>query len=779
MTAPIQPLALNSIGVYGLNKQVSPSALDPRWLIEANNIMLDDEGRVTSRKGVKQITNLIGSTSSNTDIVKSLGEHRSSTGGSTIFAGAKDKVYKLNTDNSPYTLDAQTFTGTPQTITDGNWEFCNFNGKLYATQAGHKPIYYDGTNWMDLEDAPGFRGPSSVSSFNPSCCSGDFGRLWVGGIAENKDVVYYSDTLIPTTWYSTDVLTSVNPATNYQIKAINDEDTDSLTSGVGYKIVSFKELTAITGTLDYEVVSDSRKVESTTIIKGIYYEIVVDITTNQNWSSVGGPSSAKTGGVFKCSGGTDISSLGSVKISWVALGCVGAAGVGTRFTASSTAADISGYGTVRLGDWSAFGGSSNPDIDDLFTSTSTQSISDYGEVVLDWQALGGPKNAYIGNTFVSDSTLSSGTNITAYGSVIAVTGASGYLDLKTVWGNDEITSIASFMGKLVVFGKRNIAIYNNPSDPSDAAFALDEVIMGVGCVARDSVQALGDDIIFLSNSGVRSLQRTQVKDKMPLTDLSLNVKDEITNKIVSADMDQVKSQYCLCGGYYVLSFPDRNLAYVFDFKSGSGQAPRVTNWTFEAKKAPKSFLSTSDGVMYIGLGHFDYEGRIAKYSDYFDVEKEDVTTTYATSGACTTAGHIWESSNSKCWKDNNNTYQAEFSTVWLDFGDPSRAKLLKRFLAVISGGQDMAITMNWYRDYNTVADTANFTVEKFGTGRTWGAATSIWGTATYGGSAKPKEYKLSLSKSAKVLRMEMRGTVKGYKASLQNMIIWAKQGKIR
>jgi hypothetical protein len=121
MAAPIQPLVLDSIGIYGLNKQSSPSSLEPQWLTEADNVMLDDKGNVTTRKGIRQITDLIGASSSNSYIVKSLGEFRNSTGSSTIFAGSNDKIYKMNTSNTPYTLDAQTFTGTPQTLTDGNW----------------------------------------------------------------------------------------------------------------------------------------------------------------------------------------------------------------------------------------------------------------------------------------------------------------------------------------------------------------------------------------------------------------------------------------------------------------------------------------------------------------------------------------------------------------------------------------------------------------------------------------------------------------------------------
>lgn len=560
MATPIQPLVLDSIGIYGLNKQSSPSSLEPQWLTEAENVMLDEKGNVTTRKGIRQISDLIGSTSSNNYIVKSLGEFRNSTGSSTIFAGSYDKIYKLNTSNTPYTLDTQTFTGTPQTITDGNWEFCNFNDKFYAVQASHKPIYFDGTNWMDLEDAPGYHAPSGVITFNPTCCLGSFGRLWTGGVSEANDVVYYSDTLI-----------------------------------------------------------------------------------------------------------------------------------GHKFQ----------------------------------------------------------------------------------------TGAAGYVDMKTVWGGDKIIALENFMGKLVIFGERNIAIYNSPDDPAASTFALDEVIRGVGCVSRDSVQTLGDDIIFLSNSGVRSLQRTMVQDKMPLTDLSLNIKDEITQHIVNADMDQVKGQYCLCGGYYVLSFPDRNISYVFDFKGKAGSAPRITTWEFESKKTPKSFLSVTDGIMYVGLGNDNYQGRVADYDGYYDVEKTDVTATYGNQTVCEAASNTWESTNSKCWSDTNNTYQSGFKTTWLDFGNPSVAKILKRMLLTITGGFGMVATLNWYRDYSNVSDSASFDLGSGASVARWGTTSSKWGVSRFSKSEQPEEYKLSLSKSAKVLRLGMTGTVNGFKPSLQNMIVWAKQGKIR
>ena len=570
---PLQPLVLDSIGIYGLNRQSSPASLPPQYLTTANNIMLDEKGRLTTRQGIQQITNLIGQTQAvanppaNTLIVKSLGEYKNAAGATTIFAGAGANIYKMDTATTPYTLTAQSFSGGT-TKTDGNWQFTNFNNNFYGAQQANKPVNFNGTTWLDLEDVSGYSKPTGVTTFTPSCLLGDFGRLWAADIGETRDVVYYSDLLI--------------------------------------------------------------------------------------------------GHVFA--------------------------------------------------------------------------------------------------TNASDGT------------------GGGFLDLKKVWSGDVITAMASFMGKLVIFGKNNIVIFQGPWDVStpisQSSFTLQEVIEGVGCIARDSVQLIGDDIVFLSSSGVRSLGRTIQQDTMPLTDLSLAVKDEVRTNILTSNMSAVKAQYDLSTGSYLLAFPDKNIVYVFDFKGTTPEGtPRITTWNFETKKNPKSYLST-DGLLYCGLGAVNYAGRIATYSGYFDVEKTILAG--VNQATCINAGNTWDSTGSgTCWVDVDNTYQAGFKTTWLDFEQPGISKFLKRFLAIWSGGKNTDVTLNWYRDYNISPSSANFTLDPTTTG-----ISSLWGvgkyaSAKYAPAFQPSEYKISLSKAAKVVRLEIIQTVKGFKASLQNITIWAKQGKIR
>jgi len=574
---PLQPLVLDSIGIYGLNRQSSAASLPPQYLTTANNIMLDEKGRLTTRQGIQQITNLVSSSAtSNTLIVKSLGEYQSATGAKTIFAGAGANIYKMNTATTPYTLTAQSFSGGT-TKSDGNWQFTNFNNNFYGAQQANKPVNFNGTTWLDLEDVSGYSKPNGVTTFTPSCLLGDFGRLWAADIGENRNVVYYSDLLV-------------------------------------------------------------------------------------------------------------------------------------------------------------------------------------------------------GHSFATSNTSSAGS-----------------LDLKNVWSGDIITAMASFMGKLVIFGKNNIVIFRGPWDvnvtQAGGVFSLDEVIEGVGCVARDSVQLIGDDIVFLSASGVRSLGRTIQQDTMPLTDLSLAVKDEIRTNILTGNMSAVKAQYDLSTGSYVIAFPDKNITYVFDFKGSTPEgAPRITTWNFDSKKNPRSFLST-DSNLFIGLGASNYAGRIATYDGFFDVEK--VILANVNQATCVNAGNTWDSTGSGiCWVDVDNTYQSDFKTTWLDFEQPGISKFLKRFLGIWSGGKNMNVTLNWYRDYNSIASSANFTLDPSSSGtpslyqaKTPNAAT-VYSTPAqarnkYAPSFQPTEYKVSLSKAAKVVRLEVIQTVSGFKASLQNMTIWAKQGKIR
>ena len=330
----------------------------------------------------------------------------------------------------------------------------------------------------------------------------------------------------------------------------------------------------------------------------------------------------------------------------------------------------------------------------------------------------------------------------------------GSFDLKKVWGRDDIIAIAPFYGQLAVFGKNNIAIYESPDVVGN--MKLNEVIRGVGCVARDSVQHIGDDLVFLSSTGLRSLARTSEKDKVPLTDLSLNIKDTLIRNI--GQSTEIKSAYIENEGIYVLTFTASNITYVFDFKHLTpNQAPRITTWTFDLDREPASITYTDTYGMLIG----QKDGSIATYEGYYDSDLAANGSTYSYA-----------------------SYTGSFETVWVNLGESVGASLLKRLFMVIEGGSGANLALKWYKDFSaTASKTTAITLNPTTTGTTalWGASTSLYGKS--GVTYKPvyglQEYKTPLTGSAKNIKVSIGIQSNGYDASLQDLTLLHKQGKIR
>ena len=328
----------------------------------------------------------------------------------------------------------------------------------------------------------------------------------------------------------------------------------------------------------------------------------------------------------------------------------------------------------------------------------------------------------------------------------------GSFDLKNVWGKDDIVAIAPFYGQLAVFGKNNIAIYQSPDVVS--SMRLNEVIRGVGCISRDSVQAIGDDLVFLSSTGLRSLARTSEKDKVPLTDLSLNVKDTLIRNI--GQSTNVKSSYIENEGIYIMSFTSLNVNYIFDFKHLTpNQAPRITTWTFDADREPASMAYTDTYGMFVG----QKDGGLATYEGYWDSDLASNGSTYSYA-----------------------SYTGSFETVWVNLGESVGASLLKRLFMVIEGGSGAVLGLNWYKDFgSSPSKTTTITLNPATTGTPalWGASTSLYGDVKYAPIYGLKEYRTSLTGSAKNLKIFLSIQSNGYDASLQDLTLLHKQGKIR
>jgi len=314
-------------------------------------------------------------------------------------------------------------------------------------------------------------------------------------------------------------------------------------------------------------------------------------------------------------------------------------------------------------------------------------------------------------------------------------GTTGSLDVTTVWptGFDEITALAAHNGFLIIFGKKSILVYSGASSP--ASMTLTDTIEGVGCIARDSVQHTGTDILFLSETGVRSFGRTVQEKSMPMRDISKNVRTDLIN-LVQLQTNAIKSLYSSEEAFYLLTLPDSNTVYCFDMRRQlEDGSHRVTTWS---GMYPLSFAALEGGDIYIGIS-----SGVVKYSGYMD---------------------------------GTDKYEMRYFSNPMDFGNTSNLKFLKKFNLTIIGGQNTPTTLNWGYDY-----TANYTKQAF----TFGEANiAEYGIAEYNTTGEYTSSilintpKVNTSGSGEVVTIGLEAEVNGAPFSIQKIDIHALLGRL-
>ena len=312
---------------------------------------------------------------------------------------------------------------------------------------------------------------------------------------------------------------------------------------------------------------------------------------------------------------------------------------------------------------------------------------------------------------------------------------SGLLDVGSiVGGNDEIVAISSHNKFLIIFCSNNILVYDNADDPTTLALA--DVITGVGCIARDSVQQTGDDLIFLSKSGLRSLRRLVQEKSMPMRELSLNIRDDLVDYINGESLDSIKSVYFERDAFYLLTLPGLKQSIYFDLRSIlPNGAARTTTWE---GLVPKAMYSTYDRKLYLG-----FNGGIGTYFAY---------------------------------SDNGDTYRLEYTTSNTDLGEPFSLKFLKKAKVVViaSGTQDIIIKYAF--DYQTTRSSRTYVKDFIAGSSEYNISEYNVGEFTSGTAIS--EIDLNLGGSGKVLEFGVEATIEGAPISLQQMTVYLKTGKL-
>ena len=220
MAQQLQNITVQAPGFAGINSQDSPLSLDQSFAATASNCIIDEFGRVGSRKGYTEVST---DSSTATQLGTSKGievihEYVKRDGTKIIFSAGNNKIFTGTTTLTPVTLPAD------YSITENNWKIITFNDDVFFFQRGHEALHYDssaqsGNATLILAE------DSSHSAPEANEVIAAYGRLWAADVNGNKHTVYFSDLLIGNKWHGGSSgslnLTNVFPSGNDEIVALS------------------------------------------------------------------------------------------------------------------------------------------------------------------------------------------------------------------------------------------------------------------------------------------------------------------------------------------------------------------------------------------------------------------------------------------------------------------------------------------------------------------------------------------------------------------------------
>ena len=226
----------------------------------------------------------------------------------------------------------------------------------------------------------------------------------------------------------------------------------------------------------------------------------------------------------------------------------------------------------------------------------------------------------------------------------------GIIDVAQYWpnGRDRIVGIEAHNGFLFVFGRQSILVYTGASgDPADVTgLALQDAIPNIGLVSRDATANIGSDLLFVDDSGVRSVGRTIQEKSVPMGDLTYNVRGDVTQVIAkTADKSEIALDYWASEGIVVLLFPSGGQAYVMEARAPSPSGGhKVTRWT--DCRFNRSVYLESEGQALIFLAANQDDKGILQYEGYLQYDSKP--------------------------------YEMHYQSMILNFGQPANSKFLKQ-----------------------------------------------------------------------------------------------------
>lgn len=436
------------------------------------------------------------------------------------------------------------------------------------------------------------------------------------------------------------------------------------------------------------------------------------------------------------------------------------AGNNKIFTGTTTLTDVTPVGaTITADDWQIV--SLN---DDCFLFQSGHAPIAYDHSTTTWDELdqhplysgsvpqGDVALAAYGRLWVA-STTSDKSTVTWSDTLIGPAwtgGSSGSIDLTEAWptGSDQIQALAAHNDYLIIFGKESILVYgSNASDGKLATPATDlvlvDTIVGIGCIGKHALAVVGPELMFVDQSGLRSLSRVVQEKSLPMGDISKNVKRDFQLAVRSAD--DVKVAYSQEEGFVLVTLGDTSQQYCFDMRLPlEDGSRRTTLWT---GKDIYGIYTLSTGELYFG----NNDG-ILEYGTYNDGD--------------------------------TGTYRFRYYSAPLDFGVPNRIKKPKNCFMTILGGPNQKATAYWGYDYKYAFQSHPFTLNEADLDyyNTEGDEWEVFGDdpvdpTEWVGGMNIERYKIPLTRSGLALTLGLEITVNGIAVTLQELAVMTLLGR--
>jgi hypothetical protein len=269
----------------------------------------------------------------------------------------------------------------------------------------------------------------------------------------------------------------------------------------------------------------------------------------------------------------------------------------------------------------------------------------------------------------------------------------------------EITGLEVFREQLFAFTETSIYVV---SGSTVADWLVRPVTQDIGCVARDTVQEIGGDVIFLSADGLRLLSATERNNDFGLGVISKPIQSELTELIIvntsfTSIIIRPKSQYRLLG-------------YNTDYSDDAARGVIMTQYSGQGG-AEIAWAETRGINAYVSYSA--YVGAV----EYIFFANDD--------------GYVYRLEQANTFDGEN--IPATFTTPYLPINDPEVRKTVYKAALYIDPDGSFDMDMTTLFDFNELGIVQPGTTEFNNTTQTVSFyGRSEYGTARYGGRLKFK-----------------------------------------